>query len=240
MQYASDRVPQQRQSPRRICTQRKQTTPWVVQHDDSPQSLHVKWRTKPDAQNERAHGYPQQRSLQLGWELHIPTEYAGHVYDTLWSAGQVHGVADVGYRAIESLRLEKGYLYWSSDITPDHTPLEAGLRSRVHFRAKGDFVGRQSLLAEAAGTPARRLCTFVSERRFPARGGESVLFAGRVVGIVSSAAYGYTVGRMILLAYLPVELVSEESFEVEAYCERYQMNRVQGPVYDPLNHRLKA
>src|SRR5262249_28742532 len=78
---------------------------------------------------------------ELGWELHIPTEYAAHVYDCLWEAGQPFGIANVGYRAIDTLRLEKGYLYWSSDITPDYTPFEAGLGFRVSLK-KDDFIRR--------------------------------------------------------------------------------------------------
>ncbi|HZF36979.1 MAG TPA: FAD-dependent oxidoreductase, partial [Candidatus Angelobacter sp.] len=81
---------------------------------------------------------------ELGWELHIPTEYAAHVYDRLWEAGQAFGITNVGYRAIDTLRMEKGYLYWSSDITPDYTPFEAGLGFRVSLR-KGEFIGRDAL-----------------------------------------------------------------------------------------------
>ena len=82
---------------------------------------------------------------ELGFELHIPSEFAIHVYKELWQAGQEMGIANVGYRAIESLRMEKGYLYWSTDISPDYSPLEAGLGFRVHFDLKDDFLGRQAL-----------------------------------------------------------------------------------------------
>ena len=74
-------------------------------------------------------------SANSGWELHVPTEFGAHVYNTLCAAGAPHGIRDVGYRAIESLRLEKGYLYWSGDISPDVTPIEAGLGFRVHSEA---------------------------------------------------------------------------------------------------------
>ena len=87
---------------------------------------------------------------ELGWELHIPAAYTAHVYELLEAAGKQFGIANAGYRAIDTLRLEKGYLYWSTDITPDTTPWEAGLSWRVNLR-KGDFCGR-----DASGCPARR------------------------------------------------------------------------------------
>ncbi len=81
---------------------------------------------------------------ELGWELYMPAEYAAHVYETLMAAGEPLGIADAGYRAIESCRLEKGYLYWSADITPETTPYEAGLGFAVALD-KGDFIGRDAL-----------------------------------------------------------------------------------------------
>ena len=85
---------------------------------------------------------------ELGWELHIPTEFTHHVYKLLSKTGEKYGIRDIGYRAIESLRMEKGYLYWSSDITPDYTPLEAGLDFRVHLKSKGDFIGKEALIKQ--------------------------------------------------------------------------------------------
>ena len=76
---------------------------------------------------------------EMGWELHMPTEFAAHVYDLLWKSGEKHNIRDIGYRAIDSLRMEKGYLYWSADITPDYSPIEAGLGFRVHLKSGGDF-----------------------------------------------------------------------------------------------------
>jgi sarcosine dehydrogenase len=93
-------------------------------------------------------------SGELGWELHIPTEYAAHVYELLHAAGQAHGIVDVGYRTIDTMRMEKGYVYWSTDVTPDTTPWEAGLGWRVNLN-KGDFLGRDALVAQQeAGPPA--------------------------------------------------------------------------------------
>ncbi|MGR3717926.1 MAG: GcvT family protein [Thermohalobaculum sp.] len=181
---------------------------------------------------------------ELGWELHIPTEFAAHVCEVLQEAGAPHGMANVGYRAIESLRLEKGYVYWSADVTPDYTPLEAGLGFRVHLRSKGDFIGRVVLEQQKAAGPEKRLSTFVSDDDLPVFGGEPIWLDGRVVSLATSAGYGWTVGKTIFMGYLPVELTGAEAdetggFEIEAFGERYPLRRVAGPLYDPENARLK-
>ena len=97
---------------------------------------------------------------ELGYELHLPVEYAQHVYELLWEAGRAFGIADAGYRAVDSLRLEKGYLYWGADITPDYTPYEAGLGFAVALK-KGDFIGREALAMAKSEAPRRRLCCFL-------------------------------------------------------------------------------
>ncbi|GAA6150206.1 FAD-dependent oxidoreductase [Pseudooceanicola nitratireducens] len=177
---------------------------------------------------------------ELGWELHVPTEFARHVYDTLWDAGQDHGIRNVGYRAIESLRLEKNYVYWSGDLTPDYTPIEAGLGFRVHLKAKGDFIGREVLEKQKAEGPKEMLCTFVTEADLPMSGGEPILFNGKTVSLATSAGRGYTVGKTILLGYLPKELVAETDFECVVFGDTHAIKRVDGPVYDAENNRLKA
>jgi len=176
---------------------------------------------------------------ELGWELHIPTEYAAHVYETLRAAGEPQGIRDVGYRAIESLRLEKGYVYWSADVTPDYSPFEAGLGFRVHLKSKGDFLGRAALEKQKAEGVTRRLCTFTLAGEIPVFGGETILKDGAVVGLVSSAGFGPTVGKTVLYGYLPEALAGEVSFEVEAFGQHYTAERVAGPLYDPQNERLK-
>ena len=177
---------------------------------------------------------------ELGFELYVPTEFGLHVYDTLWAAGQNHGIANVGYRAIDSLRMEKGYLYWSGDISPDYTPLEAGLGARVHFGSKGDFVGRAALEAQSDGGVARRLCTFVTENGLPLTGGETILSGGDVVSLVTSAAFGHTVGRTIIHGYLDRDRWEDTAFEIEVFGARHPIRRAEGPLYDPKNERLKG
>jgi 4-methylaminobutanoate oxidase (formaldehyde-forming) len=176
---------------------------------------------------------------ELGWELHIPTEYAAHVYETLWEAGQAHGIADVGYRAIDTLRMEKGYLYWSSDITPDYNPFEAGLGFRVALK-KGDFIGREALIKAKAEGPKRRLSAFALECYAGAIGGEAILRDGKVLGVTTSANFGHTIGKPIAYGYLPIEEIAHRDFTIEVFGEPIPATRHDGPLYDPRNERLKA
>ena len=177
---------------------------------------------------------------ELGWELHIPTEYAAHVYTKLEEAGRPLGIADAGYRAIESLRVEKGYLYWSSDITPDYSPIEAGLGGRVHLKAKGDFIGRAVLEEQKTRGVTRNLATFVADGMLPVYGGETILLNGEVVSLASTAAYGHTVGKTVFYGYLRQEHAGERQFSVETFGVTYPIERVESPLYDPANTRLKA
>lgn len=177
---------------------------------------------------------------ELGWELHIPTEFALHVYDLIWQAGQPHGICDVGYRAIESLRLEKGYLYWSADITPDYSPIEAGLGQRVHLRSKDEFIGRAVLEEQKANGASQKLCTFVTDEKLPMTGGETILHNGETVSRASSGGYGHFTGQTIIYGYLPKKMWEQTEFELELFGDRCPIRRVDGPVYDPENEKLKA
>ncbi len=177
---------------------------------------------------------------ELGWELHIPTEFALHVDDRLRQIGAAHGLRDVGYRAIDGLRLEKGYLYWSADITPDHTPIEAGLGARVHLKSKGDFIGREVLERQKAGGTDRQLGCFTSEAALPLFGGEPILREGKVVSLATSTGFGETLGRTILYGYLDREHLDAQDFEIEVFGERHPIRRAAAPLYDPDNLRLKS
>ena len=176
---------------------------------------------------------------ELGWELHVPTEYAAHVYDVLRAAGEPHGIADVGYRAIDTLRMEKGYVYWSTDVTPDVTPWEAGLGWRVNL-TKGDFCGRDALVAQRQRGVTQRLCTFTIEEMAYPVGGEAILVDGAVVGFTSSANYGHTIGKPIAYGYVPIEHAERTDFVIEVYGEAHRAARHDGPLYDPTNARLKG
>jgi len=232
------------------------TSGYAVINLCGPLSRHVLAAVTDDDVSNEAFGFATARTIEigaapvravrigyvgeLGWELHIPSEFALHVHDLLRQAGEAHGMADVGYRAIESLRMEKNYLYWSSDITPDYSPVEAGLGGRVHLRSKGDFIGRSVLERQKQEGVARTLSTFVSERDLPLYGGETILSDGAVVSLVSSAGFGHTVGKTIAYGYLPKDLMSRTDFELEAFGERHTVTRVDGPLYDPENKRLKS
>jgi 4-methylaminobutanoate oxidase (formaldehyde-forming) len=176
---------------------------------------------------------------ELGWELHLPSEYACHVYETLWEAGRDFAVADVGYRAIDTLRLEKGYVYWSSDITPDYNPYEAGLGFRVSLKKK-DFIGRGALARIKAEGPKRKLCTFTLERPLTVFGGEAILHRDKVVSVTTSANFGHTIGKPIVYGYLPMEIARERDFTVAAFGETAPALRHDGPLYDTEMLRLKA
>ena len=177
---------------------------------------------------------------ERGYELHIPTEFAAHVFDRLWQAGQGAGIANVGYRAIESLRMEKGYIYWSGDVTPDYTPVEAGVGFRVHLKSKGDFRGRSVLEAQKSGALTRKLCTFVTDAHLPLTGGETILIGDRVVSLATSVAFGHTVQKTILRGYLDKAHWEATAFMLEVFGERHPITQVEGPVYDPENIALRG
>jgi 4-methylaminobutanoate oxidase (formaldehyde-forming) len=175
---------------------------------------------------------------ELGWELHIPAEYTAHVYELLWAAGQPHGIANVGYRAIDRLRMEKGYVYWSTDVTPDTTPWEAGLAWRVDL-TKDDFMGHDALVAQQAD-PRRKLCTFTLERMAYPVSGEAIIADDQVVGFTTSANFGHTIGKPIAYGYLPADLATRRDFTIEVYGEPIPAIRHDGPLYDPTNGRLRS
>ena len=143
-----------------------------------------------------------------------------------------------GYRAIDSLRLEKGYRVWGADISPDDTPFEAGLGFAVKLD-KGDFVGRDALLDGAE--PTRRLrCLTLAEPRAVALGSEPVRVGDAVVGRVTSGGYGYTVGTSIAYAYLPAEHEVGTDVAVEIFGEWIDGVVAAEPLYDPVGEKIRA
>ena len=153
---------------------------------------------------------------ELGYELYIPQEFGAHVYDTLWAAGAAHGIANAGYRAIDSCRMEKGYLYWSGDISPDYNPYEAGLGFCVALE-KGDFIGREALAKIKEAGLTRKLCSFTIDGFAPLHGGEAIFHGGKVVGSTTSVGYGHTLAKTIAFGYLPMEIAGQEYFVIEAF-----------------------
>jgi glycine cleavage system aminomethyltransferase T/glycine/D-amino acid oxidase-like deaminating enzyme len=173
---------------------------------------------------------------ELGWELYCPTEYGLGLWRTLWEAGQPHGLVAGGYRAIDTMRLEKGYRVWAADITPDETPHEAGLGFCV--RDDKDFVGRDAL---AARPIERRLrCLVLDDPRSVALGNEPVRVGGEIVGRVTSAGYGYTVERSIAYAYLPPEHEAGTAVDVDIFGRWVPGEVAREPVYDPGGERIRG
>jgi sarcosine dehydrogenase len=177
---------------------------------------------------------------ELGYELYMPPEYAGGVYESLWDAGQDLGIRNAGYRAIDSLRLEKGYCYWGAEVSPDYSPYDAGIGFSVNLD-KGHFVGRDALLKIKQQGPPWKLCTFVLNHDQPKllHGGETITFRGKVVGVVSSGGYGHTLGKTIALGYLSASDANEtEGFAIEVYCEAIPATRLLKAPYDPERKKI--
>ena len=175
---------------------------------------------------------------ELGWELYCAMELGLELWDTLWAAGQEHGLVAGGYKAIDSMRLEKGYRVWGADITPDDTPYEAGLGFALKLD-KGDFIGRDALAA--AAEPERRLvCITLSEPRAVALGSEPVRIDGELVGRVTSGGYGYTVERSIAYAYVPAASATPgQPVDVEIFGEWVAGEVAPEPLLDPAGERLR-
>ncbi|MFI5261994.1 MAG: FAD-dependent oxidoreductase, partial [Candidatus Limnocylindrales bacterium] len=180
---------------------------------------------------------------ELGWELYPPTEYGRTLWRALWAAGQDHGLVAGGYRAIDALRLEKGYRVWSSDITPEETPYMAGLGFAVRLGKSTEFIGQAALrAAREAGPPARRLrCLVLDDPRAVALGNEPVRVDGRIVGRVTSGGFGYAVERSIAYAYLPDDRSAEGTrVEVDVFGTWVGGVIAREPLYDPAGARIRA
>ena len=175
---------------------------------------------------------------ELGWELYCPTELGLRLWDTLWEAGAPLGLVAGGYKAIDSLRLEKGYRVWGADITPEDTPFEAGLGFAVRME-KDDFEGRDALVA--AADPTRRLrCLVLDDARSIALGSEPVRVDGASVGRVTSGGFGYTVGASIAYAYLPARADVGTRVEVEIFGDWIPGVVSAEPLFDPVGERIRA
>jgi 4-methylaminobutanoate oxidase (formaldehyde-forming) len=167
---------------------------------------------------------------ELGWELSCPVEYGMALWTAVWEAGQPHGLVAGGYKAIDSLRLEKGYRVWGADITPDDTPLEAGL---------GFCVAPSKGLSLPA--PERRLrCLVLDDPRSVALGNEPVRVDGAIVGRVTSGGYGYFVERSIAYAYLPASVDLGAAIEVDVFGTWVGGSVAAEPLYDPSGSAIRA
>ena len=180
---------------------------------------------------------------ELGFELHAPIATLPPVYDALMA----QGATNCGYRAIESLRLEKGYRAWSADITANDTPLEAGLGWAVKFKSNEDFIGRKALEAKRGDALKKMMVGFTTEREdIVLVGRETILRDGKFAGYLTSGGYGYTIGKPIGYGYLRnAEGVTEDwaragSYELVVAQERVKATLHLAPMYDPANKKVKG
>jgi 4-methylaminobutanoate oxidase (formaldehyde-forming) len=183
---------------------------------------------------------------ELGWELHIPTEFAHDVCDTLLQAGVEYGLRPAGYHALEHLRCERAYREFGLDLTPGDTPLEAGLEYTVAFDKPGGFTGRDALLKQKeAGKLNRRLVMFKLKDPQPVLYHEEVIrMNGEIVGYISSGAYGFTLGSSVGMGYVhhsegvTESLVDSADWEIEIACERYPAEASMKAFFDPSGKRV--
>jgi 4-methylaminobutanoate oxidase (formaldehyde-forming) len=183
---------------------------------------------------------------ELGWELHVPVENAVGVYQALRMAGAGHGLRSAGYRAIETLRLEKGYRAWGAEIGPDHTPDEAGLGWAVKMKKSIPFKGRDAVAAQRAQGVKKMLATFAAAPEAILHGRETIYRNGKRAGWLTSGGFGHTIGRSIGMGYVrnlegvTADYVLSGRYELEVATERVPCEVTLAPLYDPKTERVKA
>ena len=184
---------------------------------------------------------------ELGWELHVPLGATGEVFDALMKAGAAHGVRPVGYRALEALRLEKGYRAWSSDITPNDSPFEAGLGWAVKLKSDVQFLGREAAEKAANSVRSKELACFtVDDPEVVLLGRETILRNGEFAGYLTSGGFGHTVGKPIGLGYVrnregvTREFLTSGAYELVVAQERVPAMLHLEPLYDPRGERVRA
>ena len=178
---------------------------------------------------------------ELGWELHHPLAYQIYLWESLMRAGEEFDIRPVGMRAMDSLRVEKGYRYWRIDLTTEYTAFEAGLDRFVHLN-KGDFVGRDALVRQQQqGIPRRFVTLDCKIKDADPLGNEPVYRNGTMVGRATSGAYGYTIGKSLALAYVEAPHGDPGTeLEIEVLGERFPATVIPESPWDPENMRLRA
>ena len=183
---------------------------------------------------------------ELGWELYIPTEFVGPIFDLLEAEGRDLGLRLAGYHALDSLRSEKGYRHWGHDISPADTPFEAGLGFAVDLEGKGDFIGRAALEGRKSQPMTRRLVHFRMQEPEPVLFHDEPIYRdGRIVGRLTSGSYGYSVGAAVGMGYaecadgVTADFVEQGSYEIEIAAERFPAIASLRPFYDPASTRVR-
>lgn len=177
---------------------------------------------------------------ELGWELYTSADNGQRLWDVLWRAGQSYGVVAAGRGAFNALRLEKGYRAWGTDMTTEHDPYEAGVDFAIKAGKHG-YVGQLALQGRSQDTAARRLrCLTIDDGRSVVLGKEPVFSQGRPVGYITSAAFGYTVGKPIAYAWLPSTVVEGDAVAIEYFGQSIKATVTAEPLYDPQGSRLRG
>jgi len=247
------------------CAATDVTAAWAVLNIQGPSSRALLARISPADFSNDAFPYMTEQEIEvglgmarafrvtymgeLGWELHVSTDQAQHVYDELIAASEGLGLRHAGYHALNSLRIEKAYRFWGSDITDEDTPLESGLGFAVAWDKPGGFIGRDALLRLRDEGLRRRLVVFSLDDPGPlVYGNEPIWRDGVLVGKTSSGWYGHTLGRAIALGYVDggapgaatAEWIHGGSYELEIANERVAATPSLRPLYDPRGERVRA
>jgi 4-methylaminobutanoate oxidase (formaldehyde-forming) len=184
---------------------------------------------------------------ELGWELHVPIVAIGEVFDALVEVGRAYGIAPTGYRALESLRLEKAYRAWGADITPNDTPYQAGLGWAVKLKTSLPFLGREACERAANSKLTKKLACFTTgDPDIVLLGRETILRNGAFAGYLTSGGYGYTIGKPIGLGYVrnadgvDDDYIRAGNYELVVASETVKAKVHLEPLYDPANARVRA
>ncbi len=177
---------------------------------------------------------------EFGWELYASADVSARLWDALFEAGQEQGIIAGGREAFNSMRLEKGFRSFGTDMTSEHEPEQAGLGFAVKAAKTVDFVGKSALAERAAAATKRLRCLTVDDGVSVVMGKEPVFVDGKPAGYVTSAAYGYTVGKPIAYAWLPVSVETGDSVEIEYFGQPIAATVVDDPLYDPQMERLRG
>jgi glycine cleavage system T protein len=178
---------------------------------------------------------------ELGWELYCATDNGLALWEALWTAGTPLGMVAGGYRAIDTMRLEKGYRVWSTDITPEDNPYEAGLGFAVRLNKGADFIGKEALIkAKASGITRRLRPLLLDDADAIALGGEPVRVNNQIAGRVTSGGYGYTIDRSIAYAYLPPACTPGNVVDVQVFGRWVPATVASEPLYDPTGERIRS
>jgi len=177
----------------------------------------------------------------------MPIAATGEAFDALFTAGEKYGIAPACYRAIESLRLEKGYRAWGSDITPNDNPFEAGLGWAVKLKTNTPFLGREAMEITRTKPLTKRLACFtLDDPEIVLVGRETILRNGQPVGYLSSGGFGYTIEKSVGFGYIKNpegvdnDFITDATYELEIACKRYPAKVHMKPLYDPQMTRIKA